>query len=151
MNICIKMWMKTCFHSHFYANFHASVTLLFLFRFSWNFHQSVELRNWEWYAPFWEVFAQFWIWKGQIFGSKLGLGKSLIFVHASILTRSWGRYKDLRANPDVFNISWGSLRRLIHLKIIFVHQLIEQNIRQNLSMALYFVYLFSHYVIGHFQ
>ena len=31
------MWMKTCFHSHFYANFHASVTLLFLFGFSWDF------------------------------------------------------------------------------------------------------------------
>ena len=26
--------MKTCFHSHFYANFHASVTFLFVFRFS---------------------------------------------------------------------------------------------------------------------
>ena len=22
MKICLKMWMKTCFHSHFYANFH---------------------------------------------------------------------------------------------------------------------------------
>ena len=29
------------------ANFHASVTLLFLFGFSLNFHQNVELRNWE--------------------------------------------------------------------------------------------------------
>ena len=31
----------------FYANFHESVTLLFLFEFSRNFHQNEELRNWE--------------------------------------------------------------------------------------------------------
>ena len=41
----------------FYANFHASVTLLDLFGFSCNFHQNVELSNWKWHAPFWEVFA----------------------------------------------------------------------------------------------
>ena len=34
----------------FLYNFHGYVTLLFLFRFSWNFHQNVELRNWEWYT-----------------------------------------------------------------------------------------------------
>ena len=37
-------------------NLHRSVTLLFLFGFSWNFHQNVEIRNWEWYTLFWEVF-----------------------------------------------------------------------------------------------
>ena len=37
--------MKTCFHSHFYANFYASVTVLFLFGFSCNFHQNVEIGN----------------------------------------------------------------------------------------------------------
>ena len=72
------MWMKTCFHSHFYANFHASVTLLFLFRFSWSFRQTVELRNWEWHTPFWEVFAHFGIGKGPILGPRSGLGKSLV-------------------------------------------------------------------------
>ena len=77
MKICIKMWMKTCFHSHFYTNFYASVTLLFLFGFSWHFHQNLELRNWEWYTAFWEVFAQFLIGKGPIFGPKSGLTKSL--------------------------------------------------------------------------
>ena len=45
---------------------------------SWNFHQNIAKRNWEWYTPFWEVFAQFWIGKGLIFGPKSGLGKSLI-------------------------------------------------------------------------
>ena len=78
MKICLKMWIKTCFHSHFYANFHGSVTLLFLFGFSWNFQQNVELRNWEWYTPFWEVFAHFLIGKELIFGCKSGLGKSLL-------------------------------------------------------------------------
>ena len=77
MKICINMRMKTCFHSHFYANFHASVTLLFLFGFSWNFTKNVELRNWEWYTPFWEVFAHFLFGKGPVFGPKSGLGKSL--------------------------------------------------------------------------
>ena len=65
MKICIKMWMKTCFHSHFYAIFHASATLLLLFGFSRNFHQNVGLRNWRWYTPlFWEVFAHFFNWGG---------------------------------------------------------------------------------------
>ena len=91
------MWMETCFHSHFYANFHASVTLLFLFRFSWNFHQNVKLRNWEWYTPFWEVYAHFWIGKGPIFGPKSGLEKSLQF-----------RWK----NPSVYN---GCLKDNTHL------------------------------------
>ena len=44
---------------HFYANFHESVTVLFLFGFSWNFHQNVELRNWEWYTLFLQVFTHF--------------------------------------------------------------------------------------------
>ena len=34
MRIFIEMLMKACFHSHFYANFNASITLLFLFTFS---------------------------------------------------------------------------------------------------------------------
>ena len=69
--------MKTCFHSHFYTSFHAYVTLLFLLGCSLNFHQNVELKIWEGYTPFWEVFAHFLIGKGQIFGPKSGLGKSL--------------------------------------------------------------------------
>ena len=52
----------------------------FFFRFSWNFQQNVELRNWEWYTSFWEVFAYFWNGKGQIFGPKSGLGKSLLCI-----------------------------------------------------------------------
>ena len=43
MKICIKMWMKTCFHSHFYANFHASVTLLFLLGFFMKFSRTNKL------------------------------------------------------------------------------------------------------------
>ena len=65
MKICINTWMKTCFHSHFYTNFHASVTLLFFFGFSWNFHQNVELRNWEWYSPFLKVFIIFELGRGR--------------------------------------------------------------------------------------
>ena len=42
------------------------------------FSPNVELRNWEWYTPFWEVFAYFPFGKGPIFGPKLGQGKSLI-------------------------------------------------------------------------
>ena len=84
------MWMKTGFQSHFHANFHSSVTLLFLFRFSWNFHQNVELRNWEWYTSFWEVFAHIWIEKGPIFGPIYigpisGLGKSLWLAYKATL------------------------------------------------------------------
>ena len=38
-------------------------TLVFLIRFSWDFH-----KNWEQYTPFWKVFAHFWIGKGLLFG-----------------------------------------------------------------------------------
>ena len=73
-----------CFLSHFYANFLASVTLLFVFGFSWNFHQSVVLRNWELYAPFWEVFAQFWIRKGPICSPKSGLRQFLEVIYSHL-------------------------------------------------------------------
>ena len=53
------MWTKICFRSHFYANFHASVTLPLMFAFLWTFHQNVDLRNWELYIPFLEVFCSF--------------------------------------------------------------------------------------------
>ena len=52
-----KNGMKTGFHSHFYTNIHASVTLLFLFRFSCNYPKNVELTNWKWYTQFEEVFC----------------------------------------------------------------------------------------------
>ena len=71
------MWMKTCFHSHFYANFHASITLVFLIGFSWIFHQNIEQTNWEWYTPYREVFAHFLIGKGPLFSSKSGQKISL--------------------------------------------------------------------------
>ena len=72
--------MKTVFHSHFYANFHGSLTLLFLSWFTYNFHQNVELIEWEWSTPFREVFAHFLIGKGLIFCPKTGLGKSLMKI-----------------------------------------------------------------------
>ena len=41
MKICIKMWTKMHFRSHFYAKFRASVTLVYLFGFSWKICQGV--------------------------------------------------------------------------------------------------------------
>ena len=79
MKICIKLWMKTFFHTYFYVNFHASVTLLILFGFSRNINLNVELRNWVWYTPFWEVFTP-----------KSSVGKSLrldvLFKHDTQLS-----------------------------------------------------------------
>ena len=70
--------MKTCFHSHFYANFQTSVTLVLLFGFSRNVHQNVELEIGNDKTPFWEVFAYYEIGKGPIFDPRFGLGKSLL-------------------------------------------------------------------------
>ena len=79
--------MKTCFHSHFYANFHASVTLLFLFGSSPYFHKNVELRNDIYH--FGKFFLLiFLIGKGPIFGPKSGLGKSLKRISESQLSVS---------------------------------------------------------------
>ena len=41
------------------------------------FHQNVKPSNWEYNAPFWEVFAHFLFGKGLIFSPRFGLGKSL--------------------------------------------------------------------------
>ena len=48
-----------------------------LFGFSWNFHQNVELRNWEWYTPFGK-FLLIFNWEGADVRPQSGLGKSLI-------------------------------------------------------------------------
>ena len=44
------------------------------------FYLTVELRNLECFSLFWEVFALFLIGKGPIFGPKLSLGKSLVYI-----------------------------------------------------------------------
>ena len=53
--------MKTCFHSHFYANFHSSVTLVFFIGFSRNVYQNVEL-----IYTFFGSFCLFLNWEGAI-------------------------------------------------------------------------------------
>ena len=50
----------------FYENFHASVTLFFFLWIFLKFHQNVELRKWELFTPFLEVFADFLMGKGPI-------------------------------------------------------------------------------------
>ena len=64
------MWMKTCFHSHFYANIHASVTAIFVQIFM---KFSPKCRTKKLGIPFWEVFTHFWIGEGPLFGPKSGL------------------------------------------------------------------------------
>ena len=72
--------MKTCCHSHFYANFHASVTLIFFIGFSRNFLQNVELRNWEWYTyTFWRVFAIL-NWEGAVIPPQIRLWRVCAFI-----------------------------------------------------------------------
>ena len=64
--------MKTGFHSHFYANFHASVTANFVqifMKFSPKC-RTKKLGN----------FAHFLIGKGPIFFPKSGLGKSMVLA-----------------------------------------------------------------------
>ena len=42
-----------------------------------------KILNWECFHHFCDVFAQFWIGKGPIFGPKIGLGKSLCLYHGN--------------------------------------------------------------------
>ena len=56
--------MKRCFHSHFYAIYHASVTLVFFLGLSRNIHLNVELRNWEMIYTILESFCSIFNWEG---------------------------------------------------------------------------------------
>ena len=78
MKNCIKMRMKTCFHSHFYANFHASVTLVFLLIFSRNFHKNVELKNWNDIHHFGK-FCRFFKWERGWYLAPKSLSMSQFF------------------------------------------------------------------------
>ena len=59
--------MKTCFHSHFDAFFHASETMVFLTRFSGIFHQNSELRNGNDIHHFGMVLLIFQLGRGHYF------------------------------------------------------------------------------------
>ena len=66
--------MKTCFHSHFYANFHASVTLVYFIGFSKKIHQNVELNNWGDIHHFGK-FCSFLNWEGAVIRPQIKLRK----------------------------------------------------------------------------
>ena len=89
--------IKTCFHSHFYANFHVSVTLVFLIRFSWNFLQNVELSNWERYTPLLGSFFSSLKREGAVIWPQSGVGNPWMWHWYIVL---W--YNDISCTPD-----WG--------------------------------------------
>ena len=71
----MKMWMKTCFHSHenmfsftFYANFHASVTLVFM-KFSWKC-RTMSMKLVMIYTILWS-FCWFFNWEGAVIRSQI--------------------------------------------------------------------------------
>ena len=70
--------MKTYYICIFKANFQASVTLLFFSDFHENFHQNVELKNWNDIHHFGKFLLIFELGRGRYLGPKSGLGKSLV-------------------------------------------------------------------------
>ena len=84
MKICIKMWMKTCFHSHFYANYQLVLwkaikatnmlqlyTTNFLYPWLWMDLDFIQFSKLWWFKCFYSQFQQA---PGPVFRN---VGKSL--------------------------------------------------------------------------
>ena len=97
--------MKTCFHSHLYVNFHASVTAIFVQIFM-KFSPKCRTKKLGMIYTILGSFCSFLIGEEPIFGPTSDLGKSLLLAILNVLAHTC----ILIYGPDVSKPVFGGLR-----------------------------------------